>query len=176
MSYARALAIVGVVALAGWLAVIVGSGRSVPAALQAGPRRAPAPLDPLVTDIQSQAGRLHAYLNQVPAFRPPARNPFQFAARPEPLGSGARRPAVSAAAPSPTPLTPARPPLRLSGIAEDATPDGTTRTAIISGLQQLFLVKEGEEFARRFKVVKIGSDGVELVDLLDGATLTLYLR
>jgi hypothetical protein len=67
-------------------------------------------------------------------------------------------------------------PLKLSGIAEDEMPDGVVRTAIISGLGQLFLVKEGDSFADRYRVLRVSSDVVELTDLVDGNVLRLALR
>ena len=66
--------------------------------------------------------------------------------------------------------------MRLSGIAEDATPDGVVRTAIISGFGQLFLAKEGDPVTDRYRVVKISSDVVELTDLADRSTFRLALR
>jgi hypothetical protein len=66
--------------------------------------------------------------------------------------------------------------MRLSGIAEDATPDGVVRTAIISGFGQLFLAKEGDQVTDRYRVVKISSDVVELTDLADRSTFRLALR
>ena len=72
--------------------------------------------------------------------------------------------------------SPARPLLKLSGIAEDAAPDGPVRTAIISAFGQLFLVKEGENVTERYRVARISSDVVELIDLADGTTFRLALR
>src|SRR5207244_1575600 len=92
------------------------------------------------------------------------RDLFKFAA--------ARRPAPRAAIEEPPPPPPVRRPappvLKLSGIAEDETPSGPVRTAILSGLGQLFLVKEGENVTARFRVVKISADVVELADLDEG--------
>ena len=70
------------------------------------------------------------------------------------------------AAPDEAPIVrPAPPALKLSGIAEDATPDGLVRTAILSGFGQLFLAKEGDNVTERYRVVQISSDVVELTDL-----------
>jgi hypothetical protein len=66
--------------------------------------------------------------------------------------------------------------LKLSGIAEDETADGPVRTAILSGFGQLFLVKEGEAVAERYRVLRISSDVVELADLTEGHTIRLVLR
>lgn len=69
-----------------------------------------------------------------------------------------------------------RPPLVLAGVAEDVTPEGPRRTAIISGLGQLFLVQEGETLARRYRVVRIGSTAVHLVDLTDQTPVVISLK
>jgi hypothetical protein len=66
--------------------------------------------------------------------------------------------------------------VKLSGIAEDVTAEGVSRTAIISGFGQLFLVKEGDSVTDRYRVAKISSDVVELSDLTGGAVLRLALK
>ena len=51
------------------------------------------------------------------------------------------------------------------------------RTAIISALSgELFLVKEGETIAARYRVGAVAADAVELNDLLTGAVRRLALR
>ena len=50
------------------------------------------------------------------------------------------------------------------------------RTAILSGLGDVFLVKAGEIVASRYEVVAVGADAVELRDLGTGRTLRLGLR
>lgn len=66
-------------------------------------------------------------------------------------------------------------PLVLIGIAEDGPPDATVRTAILSGLGDLFLVKEGETAAARFRVVTIRSGSVDLIDTTNERSLSLTL-
>jgi len=66
--------------------------------------------------------------------------------------------------------------LKLAGIAEDEGPEGAVRTAIISAPGQLLLVKEGETIVQRYRVTKISSDVVELVDLGDNSIRRLALR
>jgi hypothetical protein len=83
------------------------------------------------------------------------------------------RPSITEA---PPPLAPAQPPLKLAGIAEDETPEGVVRTAIISGEGQLFMVKEGEMVTARYQVVKISADVVELQDATDKSVRRLALR
>jgi hypothetical protein len=72
-----------------------------------------------------------------------------------------------------------RPTLTLAGIAEDPGPEGTVRTAIISGSGQLFLAKQGDAVADRgstYRVEQIFEQSVELTDLNGGATLRLTLK
>jgi hypothetical protein len=67
--------------------------------------------------------------------------------------------------------------LKLSGFAEDTAADGgVVRTAIISSPTQLYLVKEGETVAARYRVTKISPDAVELADVNGGASLRLTLK
>jgi hypothetical protein len=61
-------------------------------------------------------------------------------------------------------------------MAEDPGPDGPVRTAIISGLGQLFLVKEGERVTSRYQVAKISGEAAEIRDLGDNSTVTLVLK
>jgi hypothetical protein len=65
---------------------------------------------------------------------------------------------------------------RLIGVAEDAGPDGPSRTAIISGPGQLYLVKEGETVASTYRVGRMSPDAVELVDTAGGPPLRLFLK
>jgi hypothetical protein len=78
------------------------------------------------------------------------------------------------AVPAPAPI--ARPELRLIGMAEDTRDGLTVRTAVVAGLNQVYLVKEGEQIAMRFLVKRIGADAVEVEDLSDSAPLTLALH
>jgi hypothetical protein len=124
--------------------------------------------------LASEISRLHERLR--PTARPSeaGRNLFSFvASRPRPV----ELVHVPAAALTEAPIRrPTLPAMRLSGIAEDATPGGVVRTAIISGFGQLFLAKEGDAVTDRYRVVKISSDVVELTDLADRTTLRLALR
>ena len=73
-------------------------------------------------------------------------------------------------------LTPVVPDLQLLGIAEDTREGQPSRTAVISAMDGLFLVHEGEPIALRYQVRKIGADAVELEDLAAGTTIRLALR
>ena len=143
--------------------------------VRAVPRDMP-PTDPIAADVRAQAAKLRARLAAAPVPAVHGRNPFGFAPAPDthPVGSsrGARA-AVVDAAPLPLP----DPELTLMGSAED-TPNGKVqRTAIIGGASDtLYLVKEGESVADRYRVTAIGPDIVELKDLLTGGYRRLAMR
>ena len=91
--------------------------------------------------------------------------------RPARVGGSRRSAAPVASAP------PAEPAIELIGVAETAAAKGVVRTAIISALSgELFLVKEGETIAARYRVGTVGADAVELNDLLSGTVRRLALR
>ena len=159
-------------ALIAWLAAAATSGNRdrvepvVP--------RSPA-IDSRGAALACEVARLHERLRPVETPRQPSRDLFSFASsRPRSAAPvQVPKPALSEAdAPAPRPA----PALKLSGIAEDTTPNGPVRTAIISGLGQLFFAKEGENITDRYRVVTISTDVVEIADLGDGATLRLALR
>jgi hypothetical protein len=134
----------------------------------------PSPIDGRGAALASEVSRLHERLR--PSARPPqsSRDLFSFV-------SSKARPAepvrIPQAALTEAPVRqPAAPAIRLSGIAEDATPEGVVRTAILSASGQLFLAKEGESVTERYRVAKISSDVVELTDLAERITLRLALR
>jgi hypothetical protein len=124
--------------------------------------------------LKEQSDRLRARLAQAPAPALGPRNPFTFAPPPAPP---AARPARVAAAPAPAITTPLPIALTLMGIAEEPSPEGLHRTAIIGGVgEQLFMVMEGQSLADRYRVTAIGVDAVELKDLLTGGYRRLALR
>ena len=144
----------------------------------------PAPRQPVDTageitladEVQAQTGRLKSRLAVAPAPQEPFRNPFAFAARalPERREANARAEGETAAPDLGPPLEPA---IELIGIAESESPKGVVRTAIISALDgELFLVKEGETIAARYRVGPVAAGAVELNDLLTGAVRRLALR
>lgn len=119
--------------------------------------------------------RLAARPDVRPAPRP-VRNPFDFARvepeAPQPLRGG---PPPVAASDELRLLAP-RPALALIGIAEDATPMGVRRRAILRSANDVVLAAEGDEIAGRFVVVAIDADAVELRDRQGGALFRLTLR
>lgn len=99
------------------------------------------------------------------------RNPFRYrltkpAPRPEPQ-RGHQLPAHMEPA---LPIAPPPPPLTLSGVALK----GGTRTAIITGSGQLYLVGEGDTVAGRYAVVTVDAEAVLLRDA-DGTEQRLVL-
>ena len=131
----------------------------------------------IASDVEAQAARLQARMSQAPVPDQNPRNPFAFGAVPRPPRPAA--PMVRAAVadePAPAPLPPL-PMLTLMGIAEETTPQGPRRTAVIGGeADSLFLVTEGQSVGDRYKVTKIGADAVELEDLVTKAYRRLALR
>jgi hypothetical protein len=131
----------------------------------------------VAAEIQEQASRLHARIQEVVEYREPSRNPFRFGARIQARPTPA---AASAPQPESEPMTtvPARPTLliALAGIAQDTVDGRTVRTAIVSMPDGVQLVKEGDVVAGQYKVGAIGADAVELVRVSDGSTVRLGLK
>jgi hypothetical protein len=177
MTYRGVAALVlSVVAAGAWLVIATGLVLAPPARTPAESVPVASPLDPVIRSVQSQSARLQAYLASVPDLAPPARDPFAFS-RPASLASG-KRPG-SSGAPAALPAAAAavaRLALTLAGIAEDGPADAPVRTAVISGLGQVFLVKEGESFGGRFEIVRLGPESALLRDRLDQSTFTLALK
>jgi hypothetical protein len=129
----------------------------------------------LAQDVQAQAERLRTRLAAAPSPRPALRNPFAFTPR-QTVKPREHRPAVEKVGPEP-PLPPPEPAIELIGMTTSQTPDGPIRTAVISALSgELFLVKEGEMIATRYKVAAVAADAVDLSDLITGATRRLTLK
>ncbi len=135
----------------------------------------------LAREIQSQSDRLRTRLATVPRPEPSDRNPFSLQAS-TPRVTRAPAAAATFEALATVPAEPiAEPdPLTLSGIAEEALGDGKTaapvRTAVLSGLGDVFLARAGDTIASRYQVVLVGADAVELKDLTTGRTFRLGLR
>ena len=160
-------------ALAAWLAAAM---TSVQRDLVSPPAERNATADVRSETLAAEVARLHERLRPTAEPREPARNLFQFTAvraRPAPPAPKA---ALSEASPVVPVAPPPPPPFKLIGVAEDATPAGPIRTAIVSGAGQLFLVKEGQDVTLRYRVIKISADVVELQDLGDKTTIRLALK
>jgi hypothetical protein len=179
MQVTRTAAYVG----GGALLVAWFAAASAPMREQMPPRDAPretaatSGTDSLAGEIQSQAARLRDRLAQAPAPDLHQRNPFRFAPVPAAQPSGgatARSTPSSGPPPLPVELPPA---LTLMGIAEDQTPIGLHRTAVIGGMgDAVYVVMEGQAVADRYRVTTIGQDAVELKDLATGGYRRLALR
>jgi hypothetical protein len=159
-------------ALAAWLAGAATSNRAIPDPIL--PQRAR--IDQRGADLAGEISRLHDHLRPSTMPRAPARNVFRFSAAPAAAPVAAAVPhAALIEAPSPVKAVPSLP-LRLSGVAEDAGPDGPVRVAIISGEGQLYMVKVGELVTPRYRVTQIGADAVELLDLETESARRLALK
>ena len=142
--------------------------RSDPATTQAPPK------EDLASAISAQASRLRERLAQAPAPASGRRNPFSFAPPPVRATAPAAR-TTAAAEPSITQPIPV--PLTLMGVAEEPSPEGAHRTAIIGGPgEAIYMVIEGQAFADRYRVKTIGVDAIELEDLLTGGYRRLALK
>jgi hypothetical protein len=86
-----------------------------------------------------------------------ARNPFELEVHEAPTQEQAAGPAPAPATPSPPPP----PPLKVVGYSEQA---GGLREAIVTVEDQIFVVHEGETFAKRFHVLTISPSQVEITD------------
>jgi hypothetical protein len=125
-----------------------------------------------VVDLGVQADRLRAKLADVTAYRQPARDAFRFGA--------ARRRVVEAPPPAAIKSPPAvvaspRPPYALAGMAITMEDGVAQRTAILSSLQGVSLVKEGDVLEPGYRVASIGDDAVTLESTNDGTQTTLRL-
>jgi hypothetical protein len=157
-------------ALAAWLAGAATSNRAI-----ADPIMPPrAHIDARGADLANEIARLREHLRPASTPRAPARNVFRYSAPPPPqLPPPSSQPALVEA---PVALKPAALALRLSGIAEDAGPEGPIRIAIISGDGQLYMAKVGDLVTPRYRVALIAAEVVELLDLEDNSTRRLALK
>jgi hypothetical protein len=133
------------------------------------------PRDARAERLASDIARLQGYLRPGSDLKPTHRNPFRFAETRPPASSPRRVAAAMVAGVAPAPALTPPPALKLSGMAEDAGPNGPMRTAIVSGMGQLFLVQEGDTIAAQYRVVRIGSDVIELADTT-GTVFRLAMR
>jgi hypothetical protein len=163
----------GALLMLAWLSSAAGLMRQTPEIAEPAQPVETAGTASLAADVQAQAVRLKTRLASAPVPQKPSRNPFAFAPR-EPRF----RPApVEEFVSVPPPMAPPEPAIELIGVAESQSPKGVVRTAIISALSgELFLVKEGEVIATRYRVTGVGADAVELHDLVSGAVRRLALR
>jgi hypothetical protein len=120
-------------------------------------------------------GELHSTTDQLPAFSPPTRNPFQFARSGR--GDAGTRQAMPSPLPPPEglpmlPLPLAQPPMRLLGFV--TMTDGS-KVAVLSIGSDLTMTRVGETLAGRFRVSRIDEDAVELIDAVGERPVRLAL-
>jgi uncharacterized small protein (DUF1192 family) len=160
-------------ALAAWLAGAATSNRALPDPVLT----RPAQIDARGATLASEIEKLRERLRPSETPRTPARNLFTFRAAAARASAPMLAPEPRAAiVEMPAPPRPVEPPLKLSGIAEDPGPDGPVRMAFISGEGQLYMVKVGDPVTARYKVERISSDVVELLDLTENTTRRLAMR
>jgi hypothetical protein len=144
-------------ALAAWLAADVTGTRQI--VLPPAPKTSAA--DARGADLAAEIARLHDRLHPTAAPQQPARNLFEFKA------NAGRTPAdvvhitpAPATEPAAAPESPEAPEsmFTLIGVAEDAG----VLTAIISGQGELFMVKDGDLVAQRYRVTHVAADAVDL--------------
>jgi hypothetical protein len=133
----------------------------------------------LAVEVRSQAARLHARMAQAPVPDPNPRNPFAFGPAPRAVrpGPGMVHATVAPEAGAPAAVEAPLPVLTLMGIAEETTPAGPRRTAVIGGDGDIiYMVTEGQPVGPRYKVTKIGADAIELEDVLTHGYRRIALR
>jgi hypothetical protein len=151
--------------LATWLAVSPNSGVPVnsPATVVRRPAAASQP-----EELNAQAARLRVRRDAT-TLGPSTRNPFRFSSpkrEPQPT----REDVVETVAAPAAPTGPPAPLLTLAGVAQKAG----TRTGIITGGGQIYLVGEGDSVAGLYTVVKVDPEAVVLRDA-SGAEQRLVL-
>ena len=162
---------VSTLALASWFSA--ASTPDVPPPVAHVTPRAPSAIDRSSALLQAEIARLHDRL--VPGATPSrSRDLFRFN-QPKPRRASVPTTAVDETEP-PAPVPPALPALQLIGVAEDASPDGVVRTAILSGFGDVFLVKAGDTVSGRYRVDQVSADAVQITSLSTSTASTLALR
>lgn len=159
--------------MAGWLASAPPA--MVPAEGQPTPARARLTVSGAGSDIEEQASRLQARMRREMAYTRPERNPFQFEPAREAAPSVAPLEQPGALADAPAAAVLPLSSVTLAGIATDRLEDRVERTAILSSVADVLLVRTGDEVLGRYRVGLIEDESVELISLSDGSTLRLSL-
>jgi hypothetical protein len=147
-----------------------------PAAPERQPSRAAGP-EAIAAEVGSQAARLQMRMSQAPAPEQNPRNPFSFGLAPRVARPAMGMVHAAVADEPPAEPMPPIPALTLMGIAEETTPAGPRRTAVIGGAgDTLFMVAEGDAVGDRYTVKKIGADAVELEDIVTHGYRRLAMR
>jgi hypothetical protein len=125
----------------------------------------------IAVDLGAQADRLKTKLAEVTAYKRPARDAFRFG---EPPRRVEVAPTVSASVAPPV-VAQTRPPYGLAGMAITLENGAPQRTAILSSLEGVALVKEGDVLETGYRVVSIADDSVTLESTSNGTQATLRL-
>ena len=128
------------------------------------------------SDIEEQANRLQARLQQEALYREPGRNLFRFAPKAVARPAAPTMPESSVATVVEPPTAPPPLPMRLAGVAVDRNGDATVRTAILSTFSGVVLARPGDEVLDRFRVTAVEEEAVDLVTLADGTPVRLTLK
>jgi hypothetical protein len=161
--------------LLAWLSYAAGASRNGSDAQEPSTPVETSGTESLAADIQSQTTRLKSRMATAPTPQEPFRNPFIFGERATTTPRVRREALVT---PPPAPAIPPEPAIELIGVTTNQSPSGPVRTAVISALSgELFLVKEGETVATRYRVGPVTADAVDLIDLaVSGTTRRLVLK
>lgn len=125
-----------------------------------------------VVDLGAQADRLRTRLSEVTAYRHPSRDAFRFGESPRRV---VESPPPAAPELPPAVVPPSRPPYALAGMAVTMNDGVAERTAIVSSLRGVSLVKEGDTLDAGYRVLSITDDAVTLESTNDGTQTTLRL-
>jgi len=134
-----------------------------------------APTDGVAEAVLAQSRRLRQRLATAPLPQQPLRNPFAF--RPAPPASPVRVRAAAAGPAAMEPVIPEEPRLELVGIAEQRTPAGAVRTAMIATeSNELLMAPVGAAVLGRYTIAVIDGDAVTLTEVATGRTRRLVLQ
>lgn len=89
------------------------------------------------------------------------RNPFEFGPTPQQIADAKRQQDIAAHPPPPPPPPPPPVPFKAMGYQQDTKGQ---RVAYLSDDQETYIVREGQEFGQRFRVMKITDASVEVQD------------
>jgi hypothetical protein len=104
------------------------------------------------------------------------RNIFREHERTAPATPGFPRASLPVEQVPATPSLPPGPSVTFLGFAEKVEGGRTVRTAVLSAAGELWMVKEGDSVAGRFRVVAVAVDRVDLTDVQTGTVRSYHLR
>jgi hypothetical protein len=159
--------------------MLAGLGIAAAASACAAPS-APAPAERTSTRVavpeRDGLAVLEHRAQPAPALNASRRNIFRERDRAAAAPAGAIRVGVPAEpVPSAPPIPPA-PVVTLLGLAETNEGGRVVRTAVISTGGELWMVKEGDTVAGRYRVAAVAADRVDLKDVQSGTLRSYHLR